>query len=380
MGRGKELPARVTDFVPPFCPNPDCEWHTAQSGTYMTWQPRGCIRIERKPGWVRRFRCLSCGRWFRSSTYSDDYWKKYPGLNDRIFRLLLNGTGIRQAARVLEVAPTTIRWRLRGMARQALLAHVEQLHALRGQWTEDVAFDGLRAFAGSQYEPLDLHTPVWVTSGFVLDVNIAALRRSGTMRPEQRRRRAERDARLGWPEPRARELRARQILKRLVALVPPGRRLRLRTDEEPDYARAVAALDCGIEHTTVSSKARRDSGNPLWKVNTLHGYGRHAIRGLVRETVAFPKTAAGLWDRTWIFVLGQNNTKGIAERTVALARTTPAMRLGLARRPREWNSLCRRRRFPRRVGLPPGFSEAYEGRFRARPREKVAPYIPKFVG
>ncbi len=85
--------------------------------------------------------------------------------------------------------------------------HFEQLQALRGRWTEDVAFDGLRSFAGSQSEPLELHTPVGVESGFVLDVNIAALRRSGTMRPEQRRRRAERDARLGWPEPRARERR-----------------------------------------------------------------------------------------------------------------------------------------------------------------------------
>ncbi len=381
MGRGKELPERVRDFVPPFCPNPDCPHHMAPAGTYDLWQPRGYVQIERRPGWVRRFRCLACGRWFRSSTFSDDYWKKRCGLNDRIYRLLLNGSGIRQAARVLEVAPTTVRWRIRGMARQALLAHFEQLQALHGRWTEDVAFDGLRSFAGSQYEPLDLHTPVGVESGFVLDVNIAALRRSGTMRPEQRRRRAERDARLGLPEPRARERRTRQILARLVDLVPPGRSLKLRSDEEPDYARAVASLEPGrIEHTTVSSRARRDAGNPLWKVNTLHGYGRHAIRGLVRETIAFPKTAAGLWDRSWVFLLGQNNTKGVAERTVALARTTPAMRLGLARRPRGWTGLCQRRRFPRRTGLPQEFREAYEGRFRARPREKVAPYIPKYVG
>ncbi len=49
-------------------------------------------------------------------------------------------------------------------------------------------------------------------------------------------------------------------------------------------------------------------------------------------------------------------------------------------RPRGWAGLCQRRRFPRRTGLPRGFREAYEGRFRARPREKVAPYIPKYVG
>ena len=205
----------------------------------------------------------------------------------------------------------------------------------------------------------------------MLDLNIAALRRSGTMRPEQRRRRAERDARLGWPEPRARERRTRQILARLVDLVPPGRSLKLRSDEEPDYARAVASLEPGrIEHTTVSSRARRDAGNPLWKVNTLHGYGRHAIRGLVRETIAFPKTAAGLWDRCWVFLLGQNNTKGVAERTVALARTTPAMRLGLARRPRGWTGLCQRRRFPRRTGLPQGIPRSVRGPLpRPAPRE-----------
>lgn len=379
MGRGTQLPESVRTFVPPHCPNEACPQHTVPKGSYDAWQPRGYARIRRAPGWVRRFTCLSCGRWFRCATFSEEYWKKVPGLNARISALLLNGTGIRQAARVLRRAPTTVRWRLRGMARQALLAHEEQRQQLRGRLVEGVALDGLRSFAGSQYEPLEVNTPVGMTHGYWLDVNLAALRRSGTMRPAQRQRREARDAALGRPVPRARRRAVEAQLRRLVELVPEGQPLRLVSDDEPDYARAVTQVG-GIEHATVSARARRDAGNPLWKVNTLHGYSRHAVRGLVRETIAFPKTAAGLLDRLWVFLLGKNNTKGVSERCRALARTTPAMRLGLTTRPLSWRSLCGTRRFPTRVGLPPELREAYAGRYRARPHEKTAPYPPKYVG
>ncbi len=66
--------------------------------------------------------------------------------------------------------------------------------------------------------------------------------------------------------------------------------------------------------------------------------------------------------------------------TRALARTTPAMRLGLASQPRGWRQLCGQRRFPRRVGLPASLREAYDGRYRARPHEKSVPYPPRYTG
>ena len=375
-----QVPASVQHFLPPFCPNPDCEHHLDREPVPGWYRRRGLCAIRRKPGLVAQFSCCSCGRWFRASVFGPDYWKKLPGLQPRVYDLKANGCGQRQSARVLRVSPSTVRRRTRELARQCLLHHLLQLLRLRGRLDEPVACDGLRDYAGSQYEPLELNTPVGVVSTFLLDLNLVPLRRSGTMTARQKRVRDERDERLGRPEPQARRKRAREIFCRLDQLFAPGRRWTLRTDEEPDYARALASLPRGrVEHRTVSSRARRDAKNPLRAVNALHGYMRHAMRDVVRETIAFAKTAAGLLDRGWIFLTIRNNTKGISERTADRARQTPAMVLGLTDRQLHGRALFARRLFPKRVGLPPELESAYRGTFRARPRENVKPYIYRFV-
>jgi hypothetical protein len=377
MGRGRGVPESVRRFVPPFCPNEDCRHHLHTGDPEgWPWQSRGLRQTERKPYWVRNFSCRHCGRWFRSSVFGPDYWKKVPGLSARIYDHVHDGDGLRQASRKLRCGATTVRWHVRLLARQSLLFHVEQLQRLLGRLDEDVALDGLRTFAGSQYEPLDLNTAILVASGFFIALNAAGLRRSGTMRPDQRVRREQRDERLGRPDPRGRERSVHTMLAALLELTP---HLNLRTDEEPDYARAAAPFGGRITHATVNSKDRRDARNPLWKVNCLHGWARHALRALVRETIAFAKTSAGLLDRSWIFLVARNNTKGIREADADGRRTTPAMKLGLEKAPRRGRALLSRRRFPRRVGLPKDLEDAYRGTWRARPRENVKPYLHRFV-
>lgn len=377
MGRGRELPDAVRDFEPPYCPNEDCEHHLHRgTPAAWPWEGRGVRRIERAPYWVRQLRCRTCGRWFRSSVFGYDYWKKVAGLGFRIHNLLHDGDGLRQAARKLRRGETTVRWHVRLLAKQSVLFHLEQRRALAQQLHEPIALDGLRSFAGSQYEPLEVNTPVAVETGYLLDLNAFGLRRSGTMRPDQRVRRAQRDERFGRPDPRGREKTVTEVLARLLELAD---HLALRTDEDQDYATAVAKFPGRIVHTTVSSRARRDANNPLWKVNCLHGWSRHALRALVRETIAFAKSSAGLLDRLWIFLVARNNTKGIRERTAEGRRTTPAMRLGLSRQRLHARALFGRRRFPRRTGLPVELEAAYRGTFRARPDENVRPFLHRFV-
>lgn len=383
MRKSDGPPKSVSGFKPPHCPQPGCAFHTYRGDPDgWPWEAHGLRRIGRAPGVVRQLRCGACGRWFRSSVFGPDYWKKRPGLTARVYAQLLNGSGLRQTGRALRVSLATVRRHARLLARQCLLAQEELRLELGGQLTEEVNHDGLRTFAGSQYEPLELQLPVGRESGFVYDLNAVPLRRSGRMTAAQRARREERDERLGVPEPRARRRMTEALLRRLLELLPERRVLGLLTDEEPDYARALRDLgeERGrIRHATVSSKARRDARNPLWRVNVLHEYARHACRGLVRETIAFPKTAAGLLDRTWIFLVGQNVTKGESEKTAERSGRTPAMKLGLRRRRESGRTLLARRRFPERVGLPEALREMYEGTYRARPHEKVAPYRYKFM-
>ena len=367
--------------MPPFCPHERCRFHDGGGGARWHYERRGYRRVRRSPGRIRRFRCGSCGRWFSSSTFREDYWSKRPGLSAAIYHLIADGEGLRQAARKLRVSPTTVKRRQRWLARQSLLAHLELMRRLSGRLTEPVVLDGMRTFAGSQHEVAELNTFVTADSGLHLALDAIPLRRSGSMTPAQRRERARRDRRLGRPDPRARVRITLSGLRRLQPLLPPSHTLLLRTDEEPAYGRAVAQArrTMSIRHEMVSSRRRRDASNPLWRVNHLHRFQRHSLANLKRETIAHSKRLAGLLDRALIHRCFANLTKGVSERRAEASRTTPAMRLGLAVRPLRGEELFRWRRFPRRAGLTDELREVYEGRLRARPREVVSSNVPKLT-
>ena len=371
-------PAR---FHPPFCPQPRCRWHTATDLAAWRVHRRGRRRVQRSAKPVQRFRCLTCGTWFCDAAFTTDYWRKIPGLLPRLYHLLADGPALRQIGRVLHLAPTTVRRTERRLAQQALLLHLAQERQLAGRLREPLVIDGQRSFTGSQWEPAETHGVFTARAGFCLELRAFGLRRSGAMTPRQRAIRTARDARLGRPDPRARRRINAQTLQRLARLVPPELTLELRTDEERDYRpgiRALAALR-PVRHVTVSSKARRDSRNPLWMVNHKHRLQRHCLASHRRETLAAHKTLPGLQDRQLVHRCWLNNTKGVSERTAEGRRTTPAMQLGIALHPWTGRRLFRRRRFPRRAGLPAAQRALYEGRVKARPRERVRSVRHRFA-
>jgi len=288
-----------------------------------------------------------------------------------VFRLLNEGQSMRQVSRSLGVSLGAVRGVVRRLGAQCVLVQEELLRGVEPERLLRVQLDGFRTFAGSQHEPLDLHTLV-LGNGFFVGIDAAPLRRSGRMTEGQRRERELRERRLGRPDPRARERSVERLLRRWLGLLPGGSRPVLATDEEPSYGRVVSRLGGGLRHVRVSSRARReDRGHPLWRTNCEHRLLRHARADHKRETLSFGKRLWGLMDRAYIFVVWRNLVKGVSERTAEGSRTTPAMQLGLARGPVAPEELFRRRRFPRIVGLPRELEPVYLGTVRARPREKI---------
>jgi hypothetical protein len=371
--RPRRPPAHIRRFVPPHCPFPDCEAHTIPEGSGFGYQRRGYRRTDRKPGWVRRFFCKQCRRFFSSSCFTGDYWKRVTGVDEAIYLGLANGQALRQIARSRHLSLGLVRRRERWLARQCLLWHELLLKDLEGKLDEPVALDGFRTFAMSQYEPLDLNTPVATRSGFLLDLRAAPARRSGRMSDRQKELREERDKRLGKPRRGVRTEVTGQSLRLIDRLARRGKKLELRTDEEPDYARALKKTKLGrrFEHVTVSSKELRTKQNPLWRINQLHGMLRHSLKSHARETLAYHKRLRGLMDRAVIARLWLNLTKGISERSGRGSAITPAMVLRLAKEPLRGAELFRKRLFPLRVGLADDLRQIYEGTVKARPRETL---------
>jgi len=344
-------------FQPLFCPNRDCESH--QDGLQPRFTRAGSYRRLTAPHRVQRFRCRRCGVYFSRQSFRLCYWLKRPDLLELVYRRLLACSSMRQVARDLGVAHSTVARHCARLGRQSLLFHEQ--HRPRGRPAETLVLDGLRSFEHSQYHPCDLNLIVGADSRYLYAVNEAELRRSGTMRPEQKRKRARLEQLHGRPDPRATE---KAVAELLAEVVPPGERASLLSDEHRAYPRALRRLpDRRFVHATVSSKRPRTPDNPLDPVNDADRFIRHSQANHKRETIAFSKRRQSAIERLWCLLAFKNYVKGVNE---ARKTATPAQRLRLLPRALEVGELLERRLFPERVGLSSMQRRMYERRVSTR--------------
>jgi transposase-like protein len=350
-------------FVPPFCPNPACAFHTCSAG--WRWKRDGFHFRHCEPRKVQRYRCRHCRRSFSDQTFRLSYWLKRPELLLPVAWGLLNCSAFRQVARASGVAPSTVAGLCARLGRHALLLH--QRWRPRGPLAEPLVIDGFESFEYSQDHPLWLNLAVGAHSHFLYGFTDSELRRKGRMTAAQKRRRAQLEARLGRPDPRAVELETAALLE-LVAPAPQP--LELRSDDHPAYRRALPRVPhLQIRHQVTPGSAPRTPGNPLFPVNLADGLLRHSSAHHKRETIAFAKCRASMLDRLALFQLWRNWVKSCSENHPG---QTPAMRLGLAPRPYSLAELLAPRGFPSRIALPERLARYYWRRVRTRalPRQR----------
>jgi hypothetical protein len=181
------------------------------------------------------------------------------------------------------------------------------------------------------------------------------------MRDDQRRRRAKYEAKLGRPNPRAHKRNTRELL---VAALPPGVGIALRSDEKTDYVWALRRLpEHRIAQHTTHSKLPRTPSNPLFPVNAHHLLIRHSGANHKRETVAFSKRIQSAIYRHATFQAWRNYVKSASERRPG---KTPAQRLGVMSRRLEASELLCERIFPSRLPLTPRLEAYYSGAVASR--------------
>jgi len=341
---------RPASWSPPFCPNPACRFH-AGSPTWRPWRKGFFTRLA-APRRIQRYQCPHCRRCFSSQTFSTTYWLKRPDLPRALFGRLVACSAYRQIARDLAVSPTTVLRQTERLGRHCLLFH-ERLRP-RHAPQEPIAVDGFETFEWSQDVPVHFHTAIGTRSHFFYAFTDSELRRKGRMTERQRRRRAEREARLGRPDPRSIE---REMAELLALVVPPGGRATVRSDEHPAYPRAIRRLaDRTVVHETVSSRAARTPANPLFAVNLLDLLIRHSSANHKRETIAFSKRRQSAAERLAVLQVWRNTMKSCSERK---RDATPAQRLGLTGRKLTVDDVLAERLFPSRIRLPERVARYY---------------------
>lgn len=358
-------------FAPPHCPHRECRDHVASS----TWRfhRKGFRSVKRRSRPVELFLCLSCGRRFCCSAFTNDYWKKRPGLFAEVYHRVNEGQSLRGIARALGVSLCTVRLRVRWIARHARLESARLERELRGKLPGPFLLDGFRTFAGSQFEVVEINTCIEQSTRLLISIDPIRLRRPGKMTRKQRYERRRREKRLGRVAGNERELATRTSLLRAKSITSSPQ-VHLISDEEPAYARAVKSVPFSIRHRTTPASAEGKEASPLWWINHLHRMSRHFMKNVARETIAHSKSLAGLVDRFAAFQLWVNTTKGISERSKICSRVTPLMRAGLADRPWLGGRIFARRLFPGHFELSALERVLYDGRIQSTPLGSRRPY------
>jgi len=351
-----DLPDR--DFEPPFCPNPDCDFHTKSQGWRFKKDGTHARKCDQRS--VQRYRCGHCRRSFSTQTYATDYWLKRPDVLHPVLLGLLSCSGFRQIARAQGISPSTVALHSGRLGRHMQLFHEtwRPKHAPR----EPLVVDGFETFEFSQYWPTHLNTVVGAESHFIYATTLAELRRKGRMTKEQKIRRAQLEALHGKPDPQAIEKSVRDALALTVPVGSPE--VVVRSDEHKAYPRALRALaGRELRHETTSSKRARTPQNPLFAVNTLHRLMRHDGANHKRETIACSKRNQSMWYRDSVHTVWRNYVKHTSE---ARKDASPAMRIGVTDRLLSWPQILSKRLFVTRIPLPESQQPYYWGRIPTR--------------
>ena len=337
--------------APPFCPNEDCEFHCDPTCSWR-WVRAGFFSRAAAPHRIQRYQCVDCGRYFSDQTFRTTYWLKRPELLQPVFEGLVQCAAFRQLARPLQASPQTIALMSARLGRHCMLFH-ERMRP-KQVVTEPLALDGFQSFEWSQYHPTLYHVVVGKDSHFFHGFTDSELRRSGTMRKEQQRKRIALEREYGRPDPRSVQ---REVARVLAIVAPEPQALVLHTDEHQDYPRAIADLrHLDITHLTISSRAARNSKNPLFPINLLDLLIRHCGANHKRETIAFSKRRQSAAERLWVFLVWRNYWKWFSERK---HDGTPAMRAGVCTHRWSLPRILKERLFPSRVVLPERWQDYY---------------------
>jgi hypothetical protein len=256
----------------------------------------------------------------------------------------------RQIARSLRCAKTSVTRLAERLGRHAILF---QARCLRGlALDEPVVHDHFETFVRRQDQALGIGTAVGSESWFVYDVDPAPHRGSG--------RRPDRKPEMAKDSPSSPYVRSiKRTFSGLIERVSGSHGLTFIVDGRADYTRAVRdrVLAERVSLRVFPNPKRGPKGSPrseeaiardraMFPVDQLHQLLRHTCSDHKRETIAFGRRLESILGRAHLMAVWKNFIKSRSER--APDRSTPAMRLGLARDPWTWDRILSQRLFPTR--------------------------------
>jgi len=382
----EDIPAE--QFVPSFCPRPDCPQHRVEPRDFRYRRLGSTYRRKCDDRVVPRFRCRACRGGFSQQSFAASYYLKRPELTVPIAHGIVNGAAHRQIARAVGCTPSTVTKRVARLGRHAELLHRICLAAMPEIW-EPINYDDFETFTGTQYHPCGLGTTVGHHSWFLYGLGFAPHRRGGHLSPAQRRRQDYWDRQSGRP---ARDPYARALLRQLDLVLPKVRStpLTLLSDDKKDYARAIRRHPLGgkVRHRVFPNPKRGPKGSPrtpeaiardraMFPIDTLHRFFRHSVKGHARETIAFGRRSEAQLERAHLFAVFRNLVKRRSERRPG--SITPAMWIGLTNSRWTWERVFAQRLQPSRTPAFAAWPKLYDRRMSTPTLRRTPPHSLKLA-
>ena len=319
-------------FEPEYCPYDDCVHHRRAP---FPWRRRGFFRRNVDGRRVQRFECLGCQRRFSTQTFRLDYRLKKLHLTGRVFEHLVAKTTLRQIGRSLETTRKTVERRLALLGDHCARFHAERLRRARarGGFQGDWSLDELETYeADRKLKPVTVPVLIDRRTGFVVHTECAPLAPRGSRTPSEE----ERLKRIQASEGRRRSGSTRAIKRTFGVLaknVVSTGVVQVTTDEKKSYGTCLRQLfGERLEHITVSSRRKRDTRNPLFRINHTLAMLRDGISRLVRQTWAASKDLTKLHVHLWVWNCYRNYVRPMTNAEARKGGKTPAMAMGLATR------------------------------------------------
>ncbi len=298
----------------PFCPNPECAWHT--QAPKAPWAHAKGSYLTKAFGRVPRYQCPRCHSTFSVQTFRLSYYLKRPIPLEPLLSRFISGESLRAISRACRLSLCLISNRLERLSRQAIALHSYILTHAR--LSDDICIDGFVAFETSQFFPSDIPIAITAHSQFVIDLSHASRRRSGTMTASQKTK-----ARALYqhiPLEHGALARAfREPLLSSLRVAPP--RLHhpfvLITDENPLYPKVLSSLplwhaqtpSLRIVHCSIWSKLPRTTTNPLFASNYIDREIRKDLAHYHRQTTCFPRNVPAAMLRLSLYLFSHNYLK-----------------------------------------------------------------------
>lgn len=276
-------------FEPPRCTNPDCVAHLEPDGRF--YRRNGYYHPKCRAVRVPRFVCRLCGRGFSRQTFRQDYRDHRPDLNQEVWSRWVSGSGIRQIGRELGIQKRNLELKLRKIARHLGQVH----HNLMGEFGERASFalDEMETFEVCRStRPLTVPFLIEQDTTFVVDARCAPIPPSGRMTPARRQEIAVDEALHGKRPNDSRRVCA-EVLATAARHSRTARSVHVRSDRKKTYPKLFrdAFGRERLRHLTVSSKCKRDTKNPLHRINLTLARARDLMGRLHRRSWLVSKAA-----------------------------------------------------------------------------------------